>query len=68
MHLRRALIEQNPSLQLQRLAADEIAKMDKVIEIIENHFQSKEYIQHVPTALEAKLFVAICNFNANTAN
>lgn len=33
MKLRDALIQQSPSLELQRAAADEIAKLDKEIEM-----------------------------------
>lgn len=52
--LRQALIEQNPSLALQRAAADEIAKLDSQLILLETYILTLEknanhFIPHLET-------------------
>jgi hypothetical protein len=53
VNLREALIIQSPSLELQRAAADEIARLDGVVKHLATiHYESQAQLGHVRIALQ----------------
>ena len=56
MNLREALIIQSPSLELQRAAADEIARLDGVIKHLATiHYETQAQLGNVRIALQGAL-------------
>jgi hypothetical protein len=56
MNLREALIAQGPSLELQRAAADEIARLDAVLKSLAvTHYETQARLGNVNLALQAAM-------------